>query len=171
MGTLILKDLCEITSSKRVFASDYVNHGVPFYRGKEITEYSISGKINTAFYISNEKYQEISQNYGVPKCNDILITAVGTLGSLMLVNNEKFYFKDGNIIWLKNIKNDLALSKYIFYYLGYSKNKNSLINSAIGSTQKAFTIEIIKNFKINIPSFEMQQHIVNTISFLLLKSL
>jgi len=29
---------CDITSSKRIFRSDYVNEGVPFYRGKEIIE-------------------------------------------------------------------------------------------------------------------------------------
>jgi type I restriction enzyme S subunit len=34
--------------------------------------------------------------FGVPVKNDILITAVGTLGNIYLVpNNEKFYFKDG----------------------------------------------------------------------------
>jgi len=33
-----LSSLCEITSSKRIFASDYVSEGVPFFRGKEISE-------------------------------------------------------------------------------------------------------------------------------------
>ena len=28
-------EVCEVTSSKRVFLSDYVKEGVPFYRSKE----------------------------------------------------------------------------------------------------------------------------------------
>ncbi|QIA65491.1 hypothetical protein GT360_18305 [Vibrio astriarenae] len=31
-----LGELSELTSSKRIFESDYVNDGVPFYRGQEI---------------------------------------------------------------------------------------------------------------------------------------
>ena len=33
-----MRELCEITSSKRIFAADYKPEGVPFYRGKEISE-------------------------------------------------------------------------------------------------------------------------------------
>lgn len=163
MRTINIKDLCDVTSSKRIFASDYVVNGIPFYRGKEITEFATNGKINAEFFISNEKYKQIEFKYGTPKVNDILITAVGTLGSLMLVKNNRFYFKDGNIIWLKNINNECVISKYLFYYLGYQKNKEMLLNSAIGSTQKAFTIDMIKNFTISIPNISIQQHIVNIV--------
>ena len=33
-----LGDCCEITSSKRIFFSEYVESGIPFYRSKEIIE-------------------------------------------------------------------------------------------------------------------------------------
>ena len=53
-------------------------------------------------YISNEVFSEMKKKTGVPKKGDILLTAVGvTLGIPFLVNNEEFYFKDGNLIWLK----------------------------------------------------------------------
>jgi type I restriction enzyme S subunit len=35
-----LGDLCIINSSKRVYLSDYVKKGIPFYRSKEIIELS-----------------------------------------------------------------------------------------------------------------------------------
>ena len=35
-----LGEMCEITSSKRIYQSDYVTEGVPFYRSKEIIELS-----------------------------------------------------------------------------------------------------------------------------------
>jgi type I restriction enzyme S subunit len=31
-----LGEVAEITSSKRIFFSDYVNSGIPFYRSKEM---------------------------------------------------------------------------------------------------------------------------------------
>ena len=33
-----LGDICNISSSKRIFAEEYVSSGIPFYRGKEIIE-------------------------------------------------------------------------------------------------------------------------------------
>ena len=52
-------DLCEITSSKRIFFSEYVESGVPFYRSKEIIEKTQGQDISEPLYISQEKYEEI----------------------------------------------------------------------------------------------------------------
>ena len=53
--------------------------------------------------ISHNQFNEFKEKYGVPKNNEILITAVGTLANTYLVNtNYDFYFKDGNLIWLKD---------------------------------------------------------------------
>ena len=40
-----LKELCNVTSSKRIFASQYQASGIPFYRGKEISLLSNNEKI------------------------------------------------------------------------------------------------------------------------------
>lgn len=112
-----LKELCNVTSSKRIFASQYQNSGIPFYRGKEISLLSNNEKIKQELYISEELYQEINEKYGVPKKDDILMTAVGTIGNCYIVKDEKIYFKDGNIIWLKDIDNKKILPKYLYYYL------------------------------------------------------
>ena len=95
-------DICEITSSKRIFMSDYVSSGIPFYRSKEIIEKQSGKNISTGLFISEEKYAEIKNKYSVPQANDILLTSVGTLGIPYVVKeDEKFYFKDGNLIWIK----------------------------------------------------------------------
>ena len=52
-------DYCEITSSKRIFYSEYVDSGVPFYRSKEIIEASQGQPISEPLYISQEKYNYI----------------------------------------------------------------------------------------------------------------
>mgnify|MGYP003523947672 FL=1 len=76
-------------------------------------------KVEDILYISEEKYEEIKQKFGIPVKNDILITAVGTLANTYRIpNNDKFYFKDGNLIWLKNIS---EYSIYVEYSLNFNK--------------------------------------------------
>ena len=107
-----LKDIACLTSSKRVHLSDYVKEGIPFFRGKEITELKSGIIPSDILYISPLLFNEFKAKYGTPKAGEILITAVGTLGNIYHINNiGDFYFKDGNLIWLKELKcNSLFLS-------------------------------------------------------------
>ncbi len=79
-----LSTIAKLTSSKRVHLSDYVPNGIPFYRGKEISLLRNKQIPEDILYISKEHYEEIRENHGVPEIGDILITAVGTLGSSRL---------------------------------------------------------------------------------------
>jgi len=98
-----LGKLCNITSSKRIYASEYVSTGVPFYRSKEVIQKHDGEAINTELFISEEKYNEIKNKFGVPTKGDMLMTSVGTLGIPYIVKaSEKFYFKDGNLTWYKD---------------------------------------------------------------------
>lgn len=144
-------DLCSIASSKRVFAEDYVSEGVPFYRGKEITQKRNGEPINDPLYITTEHYETLKKKYGVPTCGDILITAVGTIGNSYLVQEEDFYFKDGNIIWLKDFR-ELGLNHYLYDYMQTSIFKRELEGICIGSTQTALTIVALSNLKVKIPN-------------------
>jgi type I restriction enzyme S subunit len=99
-----LGDIADITSSKRIFLSDYVEEGIPFYRSKEIIEKANGGEISFELFISEEKYFEIKQKFGVPVNGDLLIAAVGERAGIpyCVANDGDFYFKDGNLIWFKN---------------------------------------------------------------------
>ena len=155
-----LEDLCTITSSKRIYRNEYVEKGISFYRGKEIIEKSKGQLVTDELYISIEKYNEISKKYGVPKKGDILITGVGTIGISYIVDtDEKFYFKDGNIIWLKDF-NEKINNQFLYIYLKSNEFKNEVERIAIGSTQRAITIVELKKLKIKIPSLETQNKIV-----------
>ena len=110
-----LKEVVNISSSKRIYYSEYQNKGIPFYRGKEIIEKSEKKEVSTELYISYERYNEIKQKYGVPQKGDILMTAVGTLGKSWLVDESKFYFKDGNCLWFSNYDNKIY-NKYLLYF-------------------------------------------------------
>jgi len=148
-----LGDIAELTSSKRVHLADYVSSGVPFFRGKEISQLKNNQFPDDILYISNEQYKEIKDKYGVPKRGDILITAVGTLGNVYCIkNDDEFYFKDGNLIWMKNISID---SYFLEVLLDVEKKK--VLASAIGSSQKALTMAALNKIDFQIPKNPKEQ--------------
>lgn len=153
-----LGDVCTISSSKRIFANEYQKAGIPFYRGKEIIEKQNGTSISNELFISEERFNEIKSKYGVPKEGDMLLSSVGTLGVPYIVHDETFYFKDGNLTWFYDYKN---INNYFLYYWFLSPKARFLIDTkAIGSTQKALTIETLKKFEILLPSEEIQNRIV-----------
>jgi type I restriction enzyme, S subunit len=159
-----MADLCEITSSKRIFAADYVSDGVPFYRGKEITEkYKGNLDVSTELFITEEKFCEIERKFGAPREGDLLLTSVGTLGSPYVVKPcERFYFKDGNLTWFRFF-NGLD-SKYLYYWLVSPQGKEELQKCTIGSSQSAFTIVLLKGMEIELPPLPAQRYIVSILS-------
>lgn len=146
-----LGEVIEITSSKRIFLADYVEEGIPFYRGKEIILKSKNEALNERLFISNKRFNEIKEKFGAPKKGDLLITAVGTLGFPYLVTESDgdFYFKDGNLIWFKGNKE--ISSTYLISCFKNDQFKLNLYNIAIGSSQKALTIQSLKGLKIINP--------------------
>ena len=50
-----LKEIANIGSSKRIYANEYKESGVPFYRSKEIRELGTGLKPSTELFISKEK--------------------------------------------------------------------------------------------------------------------
>ena len=85
---LTLGDICEIVSSKRVFEKDYVPSGIPFFRTKEIVELSKGNPISTELFITEEHFAELRKSYGAPKKDDLLISAVGTIGTILIVSGD-----------------------------------------------------------------------------------
>jgi restriction endonuclease S subunit len=155
-----LGDVCEMTSSKRVYLNDYVKEGIPFYRGKEISELRLNQLPSDLLYISKERYEDFKSKYGVPLKNDILITAVGTLGNILRIrNDDAFYFKDGNLIWLRNISESAQ-----FLEITLQWETKELIKTSIGSTQKALTMVELRKLSFNFPSKEEQQKIATFLS-------
>jgi len=156
-----LGELAELTSSKRVHLADYVSSGVPFFRGKEISQLKRNQFPDDILYISNEQYKEIKDKHGVPKKGDILITAVGTLGNVYCIkNDDEFYFKDGNLIWMKNISID---SHFLDVLLDVEKEK--VLASAIGSSQKALTMAALNKIEFQIPRNPKEQQKIATCLF------
>ena len=157
-------DLCSISSSKRIFAKEYQTSGIPFYRGKEVIEKQKGENVSTELYISEARYNEIKNKFGVPEEGDMLLTSVGTLGVPYVVKDETFYFKDGNLTWFGNFKG--LNSKFLYYWFLSPMAKNAIDAKAIGSTQKALTIDALSKFEIDIPNVDVQNRIVSILSSL-----
>jgi len=159
-----VSDLCEITSSKRIFAADYQTEGVPFFRGKEITEkYNGAIEVSTELFIARSKFEEIKAKSGAPIPGDLLLTSVGTLGSTYVVRRgDEFYFKDGNITWFRNFRG--LDSTYFNYWLTAPDGRAELKKCTIGSSQSAYTIVLLKGMEIELPSLPAQRRIASILS-------
>ena len=163
-GKVKVGDCCEVTSSKRIFFSEYVDSGVPFYRSKEIIESSNGQAISEPLFISQEKYDEIKNHFGVPQPGDMLLTSVGTIGVPYIVREKDyFYFKDGNLTWFRNFSDALD-SKYLYFWVKSSEGQSVLNNTTIGSSQKALTIASLKGLEIPCPPAPVQKRIVEILA-------
>lgn len=159
----------DITSSKRVYLHDYVDEGIPFYRSKEVIKLSSGEEVSDLLYITKEKYEEFKNKFGVPVQYDILLTSVGTIGvPLLITNSNPFYFKDGNLTWIKGNENkELAIIVYL--YLKSPVGQDYIKAMIIGTSQGALTIENLKKVKILKPDKNIIQRFYENIGVLLRK--
>ena len=151
-----LGTLAEVGSSKRIFEKEYVSEGVPFYRTKEIVELSKGNRITTELFITRDRYDEIRDEYGVPQKGDLLISAVGTIGVIWIVDGKNdFYFKDGNL--LRVAATERFAPTYIKHLLealigAYKQEMSS------GTAYAALTISALKDMLVyEVPITEQEQ--------------
>jgi type I restriction enzyme S subunit len=160
-----LDQILTILSSKRIFYKEYVEHGIPFFRSKEIIELANSGSTNSELYITEERFNEIESKFGAPREGDILLTSVGTLGiSYQVRKNDKFYFKDGNLTWFKEFR-ELS-SNIIYCWLNSALGKEALNEITIGSTQAALTLSGLRSIELQIPPLEIRKKLDNELELI-----
>ncbi len=154
-----LGNIFEIGSSKRVHKSDWKKVGIPFYRARDI-ELLNKGIFKSELYIGQSFYDDIKNKYGVPKINDLLITAVGTIGKTLVVeNNNPFYYKDGNIICLHNLYSINPYWIKIIFDSNYIYN--ALHTSSKGTTVDTYTIIHSNKTLIPLAPCNNQINIIN----------
>ena len=157
-----LGEICKVGSSKRIFKDEYVTNGIPFYRTKEIVELEKGEPISLELFISEERYTEIKSKFSTPKRNDILISAVGTIGISWVVDTSgDFYFKDGNLLWLREISDDFSpiFIKHTFDAL-FEKQREQLIH---GAAYNALTIQALTKFQVPNLSKDQQMELVSKV--------
>jgi type I restriction enzyme S subunit len=150
-----LGDLCVVGSSKRVFVEDFVEDGVPFFRGTEIGKLAEGENINPDLFISSSHYDELIHHSGKPEIGDLLLPSICHDGRIWRVNSSQpFYFKDGRVLWIKN--NESAIDgEYLRNYLRnlFVHNYTSI---ASGTTFAELKIVNLKNLSILCPPIKLQ---------------
>ncbi|WP_338033103.1 restriction endonuclease subunit S [Ligilactobacillus aviarius] len=149
-----LGQLMEIGSVKRIHMNEWKNTGVPFFRARDIVAKFNNKKISDPIYISEETYNSNILKSGKVKKGQLLITGVGTIGIPYLITDDSpLYFKDGNVIWLKNNNYD---GNFIFYFFTTNLFKNYLFKITGTGTVGTYTIENAKKTPISTPQINEQ---------------
>ena len=153
-----LQNICNIVSARRVHQSDWKFSGIPFYRAREIGVLADKGKVDNDLFVSEELYNDFAKS-GVPHPGDLMVTAVGTLGKVYVVQpQDRFYYKDASVICLENFGR--IIPEYLQLVM-MSPYMTSLIKSkSTGTTVGTITIVCAKQYLIPIPPLNEQRKIV-----------
>jgi len=153
-----LGEICEVCSTRRVHESDWTDLGVPFYRARELVALN-EGRSITPLHISENLYKELIASSGAIRPGDLLVTGVGSIGVPYLVKrDDKFYFKDGNIIWFKN--RGEILPDYFLHAFRSDHIQKQIIEMACVGTVGSYTITNGKRTLIALPPLDEQKRIV-----------
>lgn len=151
------KEICEVTSSKRVYQSEWHTSGVPFYRISDFTRFLEGTNIVPELFITRNKYEELKLNDQVPEAGDILITSRGTLGNCYIVkDDDRFYFQDGMITWLRRMSKQIT-PLFIVFLFKNSSFRCQIDKNQSGSTVAYLSISMLKNFILPTPPLSLQQ--------------
>ena len=96
-----LGEMMNVTSVKRVHASDWTDTGVPFYRAREIVALH-DGKQIAPLYISEDCYTKFSAISGKIEDGDLLVTNPNKFDMEYRVNSEFKPFKAGDTLYLSD---------------------------------------------------------------------
>ena len=155
-----LEAILNTSSARRVHANDWRQVGVPFYRAREIGKLADDGFVDNELYIDNDLYEDFSSS-GVPLPNDLMITAVGTLGKVYIVkDNDKFYYKDGSVLCLAN-KYRLC-AEYLKMVIESPCFKEQYKQESQGTTVATLTMIRLQKYFIPLPPLHEQYRIVKT---------
>ncbi len=153
-----LKNIVNVVSARRVHQSDWKTSGVPFYRAREIGTLSEYGHVNNELFISEELYAEFSKS-GVPQKDDLMITAVGTLGKVYIVKEtDRFYYKDASVICLENFGR--IIPEYLKIVIHSPYLATLIKKKSAGTTVDTITIINANEYLIPIPPLNEQARIV-----------
>ena len=152
-----LGDIGEPLMCKRILKEKTTNccseGNVPFYK------IGTFGQKADA-YIPKIIYDEYKGKYSFPKKGEILISASGTIGRLVIYDGEPAYFQDSNIVWVANDQKALLNSflYYIYTTLKWQTSDGGTINRLYNSD--------LKRMKVSYPSLPEQRKIASCLSSL-----
>lgn len=154
-NTKKLGDVAKVGSSHRVFTTEFVKNGIPFYRGTEIGELANGQIPEEPFCISEEHYERLVSDDTKPQVGDLLMPSICNKGQVWMVDTEEpFYYKDGRVL-LISPNRDLFECKYLECFMR-AKTLMEYPKLGSGSTFAEFKIFLLKDIDVLIPPLELQ---------------
>lgn len=162
-----LGELFNVCSAKRVKQSDWRTEGVPFYRAREIVKLSNNDFVDNELYISEDHYQQVKKEYGIPQPGDLMVSGVGTIGKVYVVKDtDHFYYKDASVLCFEN-RNGIIDSQYAKHMLMSEFIQNQMRENSKGTTVDTITISAAMNYICFVPPANEQKRIVSAIEQIL----
>ena len=149
-------EVAKVGSSHRVFTTEFVDDGIPFYRGTEIGELANGQKPSEPYYISEEHYKRLANDDTRPKVGDLLIPSICNKGQVWMVDTEEpFYYKDGRVLCISPNR-EIYDSRYLQYFMRV-KTEVEYPKIGSGSTFSEFKIFLLKDFEVLTPPRDIQE--------------
>ena len=150
-----LGDVAEVGSSHRVFTTEFVETGIPFYRGTEIGELASGIKPENPYRITEEHYNRLACDETKPKIGDLLMPSICNKGQVWMVDTEEpFYYKDGRVLCVSPNR-ELFNCKFLEQFMR-EKTLVEYPKLGSGSTFAEFKIFLLKDIDVIIPPIELQ---------------
>ncbi len=149
-------EVAKVGSSHRVFTTEFVDDGIPFYRGTEIGELANGQKPSELYYISEEHYKRLANDDTRPKVGDLLMPSICNKGQVWMVDTEEpFYYKDGRVLCISPNR-EIYDSRYLQYFMRV-KTEVEYPKMGSGSTFSEFKIFLLKDFEVLTPPRDIQE--------------
>lgn len=152
-----LGEVADIKSSHRVFTSEFVEEGIPFFRGTEIGALAFGQNPKIEYFITEEHYRQLAGDASKPQVGDLLMPSVCNKGQVWMVDTPRpFYYKDGRVLCISPDR-EIFDSRYLQFYM----KMRTLIEyprMGSGSTFAEFKIFQLKKLIVDIPPIEKQRN-------------
>ncbi len=147
-----LEEIGEPKMCKRILKNQtFIKGDIPFYKIG-----TFGGKADA--YISKSLYEYYKKKFSFPQKGNVLISAAGTIGRLVIYQGEDAYYQDSNIVWIDN-KEEKLLNQYLYYTL-----KNTSWDTSQGTIQRLYNASL-KAKQIIIPlSINEQKKIASALT-------
>lgn len=154
--TCKLGEVADVKSSHRVFTTEFVAEGVPFYRGTEIGVLASGQQPEDSYRISMEHYRKIASDDSKPMRGDLLLPSICNKGQVWMVDtDEPFYYKDGRVLCISP-ERSVFDSRYLQFYMKL-RTEAEYPKLGSGSTFAEFKIFQLKELEVDIPPMNSQK--------------
>lgn len=138
----------------------YQDQGHVFIRSQNVLMFQFD--FSDVAHISDEIHKDMERSW--VKDGDVLLNITGaSIGRVNYFRGENNQANVNQHVCIIRPKNNLILSEYLTYHLGFDSYQRKIISENAGATRQAFNYRQIKDFDIMVPPIEKQKEFVETI--------